>query len=280
MIRLLMAFFLAAWLGGCAASEEQSIFQSEALPQQIVESERWDGTRWLPRERVTTTYIAPDQVLSSITEKWRDGEWLLQQQTTSVYDTLPTRYQLREQHMAYWVEGTSQPATRTIPVYKDTLLVQSDAYSRVGDAWERSQRSELRYTDDGLLETIVLQRPLYDADGDPEHMASANADTALAWLNEMRTTYTYAGGRLETTVIDRWNDAQAAWLPASRAQYRYDAEGREAEVLMQEPGQVTWHDVSRKQKTYDDQQRLISELTEAKDDLDWTPTSRRTVRYE
>ena len=276
----MMAVLLAAWLGGCAASEDRPATRAEALPQHVVESERWDGTRWQPRERVTTTYIAPEQVLSATTEKWRDGEWVVQQRTLSLYDTLASGYQLREERKEYWENGVWQPAMRTVSVYEDTLLVRSDASSRLGDTWERSQRSERRYTADGLLETILLQRPLYNTDGDPEHMASASADTAFAWLNELRTTYRYVDGRLETTDIDRWDDAEAVWLSESRAQYRYDADGREVEVVVQEPGQAIWRDTSRKTKTYDDQARLSSELTEVKDGLDWTPTSRRTVRYQ
>ena len=191
-------------------------------------SQSWDVGAWVDASRERWALDADGRQASGTVEAWSDGAWAEQGTMAFTYDAEGRKVAaLRRQ----WSESALSNADSLASTYRDGL---------------EAERRFFRWQD-GAWTEVLRQTSAYDADGNERTRTHAEPGPE-GWTEQRRWTFTYAGGRLASSLVERKEDE--AWAPWLDQTYTYDAEGRPVGIVHEEWDGEGWVPMMRTETRY------------------------------
>ena len=247
--------------------ELQEAYRQVLAPETMVPTSDtsyvWGASAWQNDRKTTYTYHGTKEA-SATEADWNGVQWRDTSRTLFTYDgsAWPDTMTSQEMRDSVWVN-----VSRSILVYYTSDSIQmlfQNWRDSVGGVWLNWVKSTLTYSS-GRLETATTV--IWDVD---------------AWVDMMKTTYTYDGGGHLTHMLNQaWVDG-SGWTDLIQTIYTLDSFGRDTLNVSQVyiPASSLWINMSMNQSSYDGSSNKILGVYRTWKDSTWSQVSADTLKYD
>ncbi|MDZ7316493.1 MAG: T9SS type A sorting domain-containing protein [candidate division KSB1 bacterium] len=278
-----------AWADRYRQTMELDLKQS-ALLRYLIET--WNGTQWLPQERMTTKRDEAGRITEMTYERYNNGSWF-QHMVTMTSFRADGKTAETITHLDTNNDGFVEASSKIEYVYDDhAFLIKEKHFLWQVSYWQHMQNVLYVNNDKGWVveryhewvmdtgTTMPVSKNTYEYDASGRVLVRTDFTfdfASLSFLPTERTLWAYDGTGQAAEIIDqRWNGA--GWVNDHRQLLTHDAAGNETLWVWQEWTGAAWADVERIMTLFNKENQPV-EVVEQVFEGEWRNRSREVYSY-
>lgn len=221
------------------------------VTEQLYQS--YSGSIWSDATKITNTYDAHYNLLSSLSEVWTstNNQWRNQAEIVHTFDAQDNMTYKLDRHwdvnQSAWVNDDNSTYT-----YNSSNLMSTETQQ----TWTTSTNSWLNSLKDTYSYDIFN-----NLSGITEQMWNA---ATSSWVNSLKIVVTFSGSDMLSAVISDWDAASSTWVNSDKILYTYDSNHNMLSETDQvwDTGTNAWTNSYMYTNTYNNLNKPVSQLTQ------------------